>query len=902
MAVERIRAAFEKSGSHRFTILFGSGIDDAFITNNRKEMNIEAALMRYLRQQGYQQVLFFSPHQAIYQIDGTTLRAIPAAGSPGGEPRTIKDNQMRYITGGPLGDRMVYKQAPESNHVREQGMGDMHAIRILDSYMKDESQPPTAIIWSQAESTINYFDDPRLLAGIFADWLRLPSSNSHTVLLVFSADSREVLQDIAQRLPIPEIRNHILRTEPGTQRGIHTIELGTPDLSEIVAMVSYAQALYQYKIHNQDVNRLTNWMAAENLRVRDWMVRLSEIQTFDLETARKQGWFSAHRSDPRSIEDRLNLLIGLDEIKDRLFEMAAWLMVNRKKQQQSAEPVKDYPLLHLVFTGNPGTGKTTVARLIGEIYHEIGILRRGHLIEARVSDLVADHVGGTAVKTNRVVDEALDGVLFIDEAYRLTEPERGGFGQEALDTLLTRMEDDRRRLVVIVAGYPDRIERFLNANPGLPRRFPVENRFHFNDYSSEELWQIMRTMLDQRDLTLSDGMVTYLKEVIEGLHQTRDATFGNAGEMRNLVDALERRRAARIVRLKLSIGEALVRDDIPEKYQEFIHTSQVSIEQMRVSLQEYAGWAPYKAYLSQIFSQEPSHTPHIVAAAGVKPVGYSHHLIFTGNAGTGKSQAGIVLGKVLTHMGLLRKGHVVEVTPDDLQRGGIGQSLHRVRETVRQALDGILMIDRAGTIFGSQNLSYTAQEIIDGINQAMQDYPQRLVVVVADTHEMLDLFVQSQARILGRFGAVINFPDFTSPELAQIVCQNLNKTGLETEPKALAKIERYLNVEAASEGLRFRQAKNSCRFADKIRERCNGQSTHQVLASHVPDVVLSVVVGASDAAQVEGYKKIPNRIIQQEWVLPELGEPMPESDPSQSGVDPEMKKTPKTHPRKRKMG
>jgi SpoVK/Ycf46/Vps4 family AAA+-type ATPase len=898
MAVERIRTAFEKTGPYRFTILFGQGIDDAFISHNRKELNIESALMRYLRHQGFQRVLFFSPHQAIYQIDSNSLQAIPITNQQALAENQPGEAQMMYIADGPLGDRMVYRQSPNARSLRERGMGDMHAIRILDSMMKDDSQPPTAIIWSQAESAITFFDDPRLLAGIFADWLHLPASNPHACLLVFAADSRANLQQVAERLPIPEIRSHILRTEPGSQRGIHTVEIGTPDLSEITALVSYAQSLYGFSIHNQDVRRLTRWMADENVRARDWLVKLAEINRFDMETARKNGWFAAHRSDPRSIEDRLNALIGLDSVKDRLFEMAAWLMVNRKKLPAEGG-MADPPLLHLVFTGNPGTGKTTVARLIGEIYHEIGILRRGHLVEARVSDLVAEHVGGTAVKTNRVVDEALDGVLFIDEAYRLTEPERGGFGQEALDTLLTRMEDDRQRLVVIVAGYPDRIERFLSSNPGLPRRFPTENRFHFEDYSTGELWQILAMMLQKRGLAYADDLQDDLRDVIVGLYAARDASFGNAGEMRNLVDAIERRRAARIVRQNLGVLEPLSREDIPEKYQEFILPRQPAVNAIRQSLAKLVGWAPFKAYLEQLLNQEPTHTPHITAGSGIQPVGYSHHLVFTGQNGTGKSYGAEILGRCLHQAGLLRKGHVIEVTPEDLLRGGVGQSAHRTRETVRQALDGVLLINKAGALFGGQSFSYTVQEILDGINQAIQDYPQRLVVVISDRRSALEPFLQSQNRLLGRFGAVIEFPDFNPAELSTILAAQVEQAGFRINSHAIEKAECYLSVESVAEGDRFEQVRNVIRLAERLLQAAKDSGAQVIEAKDIPDVSFSVVVATSADAQVSALKKNPDRIIQQEWVLPALDTPMAKDAPQAADETPEPKKTIR-HPHRRR--
>jgi len=183
---------------------------------------------------------------------------------------------------------------------------------------------------------------------------------------------------------------------------------------------------------------------------------------------------------------------------------------------------------------------------------------------------VAEYVGGTAIKTNHVIDQALDGVLFIDEAYTLTETDRGGFGQEAVDTLLTRMEDERGRLVVIVAGYPEKMEKFRHSNPGLPRRFPEENVINFPNYTPPELWKILSEMLLLRNIPITGAVEVCLLEVIQGLYNLRDENFGNAGEMRNLADALERKRASRIVHNRLPIQSPLTSEDLPEKYQSYL--------------------------------------------------------------------------------------------------------------------------------------------------------------------------------------------------------------------------------------------------------------------------------------------------------------------------------------------
>jgi SpoVK/Ycf46/Vps4 family AAA+-type ATPase len=190
---------------------------------------------------------------------------------------------------------------------------------------------------------------------------------------------------------------------------------------------------------------------------------------------------------------------------------------------------------HMVFTGPPGTGKTTVARLIAEIFGSLGLLARGQLVEVTRTDLVAEYVGQTAPRTNAAIDRALGGVLFIDEAYTLAPPEAGNdFGREAIETLLKRMEDDRERFVAIVAGYPDEMARFIGSNPGLASRF--SETVDFPDYTPDELVAILRLMVEKGGYVLSDGARRRAREVLTALHDTRDRTFGNARTARNLFE------------------------------------------------------------------------------------------------------------------------------------------------------------------------------------------------------------------------------------------------------------------------------------------------------------------------------------------------------------------------------
>ncbi len=543
MGIERIHQAFRKDIEGRFFLLFGKGIDDTFITFHYREQNIETALHTVLKQIGFNRIAFIAPHKPVFFLDEASREGSLATSTADPRFESEQSGEMQALGEGPLGNRLLMKRVSASLPVMNSraGMGDVHALRMLDAMMKDCENFRTAVVVLQAETWLNYFDDPRTLAGIVGEWARLPAYNTNICLFLFNAEKYDTLKDIAGRLPVPEIRSLLLREESSTRNG-SLFDIGTPERGEMIRLILYGRQLYQLTLEESEIEKLANWMAAEGVRARQWLARFAEVDKINVEVARVNGWFSASRGDRRTIEERLNALVGLESIKERVYELAAWLSMQQRKNENRAVPL-DPPMLHLVFTGNPGTGKTTVARLVGEIFHDLGLLSRGHLIEAKGSDLVADFVGGTAIKTNSLVDQALDGVLFIDEAYTLTESERGGFGQEAVDTLLKRMEDDRGRLVVIVAGYPEKMDRFLQSNPGLLRRFPRENQFDFPDYSPEELWKIITQMLVTREIPLDGEIKQTLREMIDALYASRDPTFGNAGEMRNLVEALDRKRA-----------------------------------------------------------------------------------------------------------------------------------------------------------------------------------------------------------------------------------------------------------------------------------------------------------------------------------------------------------------------
>lgn len=256
----------------------------------------------------------------------------------------------------------------------------------------------------------------------------------------------------------------------------------------------------------------------------------------------------------------LQSLIGLERVKSDVDSLRNLIKIQTLRKQQGLPNTS--VSYHCVFTGNPGTGKTTVARIVAGIYKELGILKKGHLVEVDRSKLVAEYVGQTAPKTNKVIDEALDGVLFIDEAYSLLGGEND-FGAEAIATLLKRMEDDRDRLVVILAGYTNEIKEFIDSNPGLQSRF---NRYiQFDDYSAEDLAEIFKRNLRKSRYKIKRDAFEELEHVIQRAVAAKDRHFGNARYVRNLFEKVVQNQANRLARMT-SIGNdelsIITREDI----------------------------------------------------------------------------------------------------------------------------------------------------------------------------------------------------------------------------------------------------------------------------------------------------------------------------------------------------
>lgn len=240
---------------------------------------------------------------------------------------------------------------------------------------------------------------------------------------------------------------------------------------------------------------------------------------------------------------QLQGLVGLESVKKLVAELEAFITVQKRRQQAGlvAEPL----VLHMVFSGSPGTGKTTVARILGELFHRLGVLPKGHLVEVERADLVGEYIGHTAQKTREQIRRAMGGILFIDEAYSLARGGEKDFGKEAIDTLVKAMEDHKDQLLLILAGYEEEMEGFLNTNPGLRSRFPIHLKFP--DYTVMQLESIARQMLEKRQYKLSAAGQAALRRQLIASSLSGELASGNARLVRNIIERAIRKQAVRLV-------------------------------------------------------------------------------------------------------------------------------------------------------------------------------------------------------------------------------------------------------------------------------------------------------------------------------------------------------------------
>ncbi len=511
----------------------------------------------------------------------------------------------------------------------------------------------------------------------------------------------------------------------------------------------------------------------------------------------------------------LDDLIGLESIKMKVKEYTTYLNFIKLRKEKGFEDT-DRINLHAVFTGNPGTGKTTVAKMLGKIYFELGLLTKGHVIEADRSDLVAEYIGQTAPKTKEAIKKAKGGILFIDEAYALARKndDSKDFGKEAIEILLKEMSDGDGDLAIIVAGYPEEMNNFMESNPGLKSRFHMH--YEFPDYTPQELMMIAEYTAQKRAITFSaEARETLYKKLVDS-YRERDMHFGNARYVNSIIDESKMNMGLRIMQAGKTAAEltkeelsTISADDILKIFQsksKKVADIPVDEELLRSSLSalhSMVGLENIKHEIDEL----------VKLVRFYKEVGkdirqsFSLHAVFTGNPGTGKTTVARLLAQIYKALGILERGNLVECDRQGLVGGYVGQTALKTTEMLNKSMGGVLFIDEAYALSEGGENDY-GKEAIETILKRMEDNRGEFVVIVAGYTDNMSRFLESNPGLRSRFDREFHFEDYTSQQLFDIAIHMLDNNSITADEQSKAHLLSYLEFLHKTRNKFFGNARN----------------------------------------------------------------------------------------------
>jgi len=486
-----------------------------------------------------------------------------------------------------------------------------------------------------------------------------------------------------------------------------------------------------------------------------------------------------HNANLDEIKEKLNKIIGLDSVKDYVLKLEDNVTAQKMREESGLKSTSIS--MNMIFTGNPGTGKTTIARIVAEYLKVLGVLSKGQLIEVARNDLVGEYQGQTAQKTAEKINSALGGVLFIDEAYSLCRNSNDSFGLEAIDTIVKMMEDNKNNLVVILAGYSNEMKEFLRNNSGLKSRFP--NIIDFPDYTPSEMYRIATEIAKANDYIIDPQCIEPLITYFETKNVKGKNDSGNGRLARNTVEKAIINQSNRIIHENDGDFQTLKLIDFEIKEKEEFN--------LEDKLKDIIGLDEVKNYIRSLAAKIKINKEREklgIATSNVQTL----HMIFKGNPGTGKTMMARTVADLLYNLNVITTNNLVETDRAGLVAGYVGQTAQKTTDKVFEAINGVLFIDEAYTLSQGGENDF-GHEAIDTLVKLMDDNRDRLVVILAGYSDNMQQFLDINPGLHSRFPNVVEFSDYNLDQLMQIAQNTFNKNGYILSNDALEKLQIILD-------------------------------------------------------------------------------------------------------------
>ncbi|GHT58821.1 hypothetical protein AGMMS50239_04100 [Bacteroidia bacterium] len=771
MAVKRISDIDIKNNNSLFTAIYGNITDsEFFIDSDLKKYNLWQQLHLYLKSEGYTVLFYDSNNVHSYSqadlIEFLDLKYAKENVQPNKYVGKLKSpfkqtrlnnaekNAEKNISGNPL--HQSIQLVSETGYDRDKfyrtskDTGELDCLKKLFAHNSNKPNKKVAFIIKNPESHTFPKGDKDTYTDFFSELKNnyVKNKSSDKIFVIYNYKDK---QSLISSFDDPMKQQFFFFSNDFKQQFV-----GKEKLKDNTFFIDLPEQNEIRNLLNRE--RLTNNLLLFSsvpfdkilLRLRQERKTNKDILALNL-----QDYIT--KIDTTNTWDKLKSLKGIDSIIEQLQRR----ITSIKRNKNLKTPAKDRP--HLAFKGNPGTGKTTVAKLFAEILREEGILEIGHCVEVKVSDLIAEHFGGTRIKAQQKCDEAKGGVLFIDEAYGLLDgnDNQNGFGKEAIEILIQFMENNTDSMVII-AGYTDDINKLIKeGNQGFARRFVSSNHIVFNDYSPEVLIQIAENQL--KDYQVADAAKKMIGDILRTKHNLRNANWGNAGEVENLLQEIR------------DEFYNTTDTEIDTKHIPMLHKNRVKPKKS----DEYSGLKKLNSLIG--LSQMKNSLENILKTIkadkireeklGLINTNYKLNFVFRGNPGTGKTTVARLLGEILCEYGLLSDTEVVECRKEDITGKFLGETEQKVKELFSNAVGKVLFFDEIYSLvdnYGSGG-GYGA-DAINTIVGLMTDqrYSGKMAFVIAGYPDETNNFITRNPGLTRRFNFYVDFDDYSNEDLLQI--------------------------------------------------------------------------------------------------------------------------------------